>query len=172
MSPRCIREQPATIKQIHTTIHIYAPLPTHVRLRLLQRATLPHLDSHAVRWPFARLRAWWVDQLQRLMLRGCAEVRLVDGETAVQYVRRRNTAVSLLQNSIGKWSRRWASQQVAWYEHITRSRNSSCWSAQLLGVRPPAELMQRRLEYGRVRTRAILGWCSTRWTEGISTARL
>jgi len=140
------------------------------KLRLLTRATLPHLVGHAVRWPFTKHRAGLIDVLQRRMISALVTIPSLDTDTAEVYMRRRNREISKVQLSMGKWSTRWAKLQIDWYEHLVRDRNAWSWGAQILTIRPPEELEERRLEFGRVRTRARSGWVRARWTECIDEA--
>ena len=146
-------------------------LPLRCKLQLLQRATLPHVDGHVVRWPYTKRRARQIDKVQRRMLSGFVHVDAREEDTAEEFCKRRNSAVATLQREIGRWSVRWAARVVSWDEHLRRTRNSWCWSAQLLQIRNPEELAARRLEFGRVSTRAVPGWLCTRWTESVELAK-
>ena len=145
-------------------------MPLLYKLRLLSKSTLPHLVGHAVRWPFTKSRADLVDGLQRRMLSALLIVPAHDTDTSEEYVRRRNREVSKVQRSLGKWSQVWAKLQVGWHEHVSRERNSWSWAAQILTIRPPEELEERRIDFGRVRTRVHAGWTCSRWTECVQDA--
>ena len=57
----------ATIKLLWRSFYTNAGLqgnrrsPLHLKLQLLQRATLPYVDGHAVRWPYTKKRARQLD---------------------------------------------------------------------------------------------------------------
>ena len=136
-------------------------LPLRLKFQLLQRATLPYVDGLAVRWPYTKKRARQLDQVQRRMLTGLAQIKAGDYVSAEDFFKLRNSAVTSLQKEMGRWSLRWASRMVAWDQHLRRERNSWCWSAQLLLIRSPDELAARRLEFGWVTTRAVSGWVCT-----------
>ena len=148
-----------------------AKLPLHAKISLIKRATLPHLDSHAARWPFTRERARWLDQLQRRMIGSCNVTASEPEDTAELFVRRRNSEVAAIQRRMGRWSDKWAKLQVSWHDHLLRERNSWAWGAQLLAIRTPQELEGRRLVLGRVHTRAVSGWCASRWCETVVIAK-
>ena len=123
---------------------------------LLSKATLPHLVGHAVRWPFTKSRAALVDGPQRRMLSPLLVVLVLDADTAEEYG--------------WKWSMTWAKLQFGWHEYLCREPNSWYWAAQMLKIRPPEELEERRLEFGRVRTRVCAGWTSARCIECLHDA--
>ena len=104
------------------------------------------------------------------MISALVTIPSLDTDTAEVYMRRRNREISKVQRSMGKWSTRWAKLQIGWYEHLVRDRNAWSWAAQILTIRPPEELEERRLEFGRARTRAHSGWVRARWTECIDEA--
>ena len=146
-------------------------LPTHAKIKLIERATQPLLSAHAARWPFTRMRARWIDQLQRKMIGSCTRTTAEPDDTAESFMKRRNSGIASVQRRLGKWSGRWATLQTSWHAHLLRERNSWTWGAQLLKIRTPDELEQRRLTLGRVHTRAVSGWCSTRWSESLELAQ-
>ena len=149
-----------------------AKLPLHAKISLIKRATLPHLDSHAARWPFTRERARWLDQLQRRMIGSCIVTASEPEDTAELFVRRRNSDIAGIQRRMGRWSNKWAKLQVSWHDHLLRERNSWAWGAQLLAIRTPQELEGHRLVFGRVHTHAVSGWCASRWCETVEIAKV
>ena len=104
-------------------------LPLRLKLQLLQRATLPYVDGHAVRWPYTKKRARQLDQVQRRMLTGLVQIKACDYVTTAEFSKLRNSAVTTLQKEMGRWSVRWAPRMVSWGEHLRRERNSWCWWA-------------------------------------------
>ena len=72
----------ATIKLLCSSFYANAGLPgnhrlpVRLKLQLLQRATLPYVDGHAVRWPYTTKRARQLDQVQRRMLTGLAQIKV------------------------------------------------------------------------------------------------
>ena len=89
-------------------------LPLRLKLQLLQRATLPYVDGHAVRWPYTKKRTGQLDRVQRRMLTGLVQIKACDYVTAEELCKLRNSAVTTLQNEIGRWSVRGTSRMVSW----------------------------------------------------------
>ena len=146
-------------------------LSLQCKLKLLSRATVPHLDGHSARWPFAQSRANQLNKLQRKMLAVCIPVVSYAEESAESYCWRRNKVISDVQSRMGKWSVRWARKQLSWCEHLCRDRNDWSWGAKLLSVRTPDELAIRRAQLGRPQTRTVPSWCASRWRECIDNAK-
>ena len=134
------------------------------KLALLQRATLPIADQHMVRWPFTISRSRAVDAMQRKMLGTCVHVPAVFGESVNAFCRRRKRLAKELQSQMGCWSLRWARQTHQWFEHLLRDLNFSI-PAQLLAVRTPTQLQERRAVWHRPRTRPVPGFTHARWCE-------
>ena len=146
-------------------------IPRKLKLLLLQRTTLSVADQHMVRWPFTAERAKAVDRMQRKMLLSCINVERQDGEDTQDLWLRRKRIIRTLQEELGKWSDRWAQQVVKWLAHIKRDPNDS-WPSQLLMIRDPESLQQRRWVWHRPRTRRFPGFTSARWCESVATAEL
>ena len=140
------------------------------RMVLVKRAATPILDQHASRWPFTLCRARQLDRIQRKMLSMCSVVRRDGDESDDEFYARRNRFARQLQESVGKWSHRWAKLVSSWYDHVERDPNYS-WPSQLLPVRSVTELELRRSLWGRPRTRRRAGFLNARWTESVDTAR-
>jgi len=139
------------------------------KISLLQRATVPIADQHMVRWPYTRAKATLVDRMQRRMLAVTCKVDGFPGEDAAEFVKRRNRAASALQQSMGKWSVRWARQVHLWHGHVLRDPNF-WWPSQLLPIRSPQELQTRRGLWHRPRTRCLPGYTYARWCEHVELA--
>ena len=148
-----------------------AKLPLHAKISLIKRATLPHLDAHAARWPFTRERARWLAgpivaahdrQLYRHRVRTRRHCRIVCEEKELRS-RCHSTENGQMVRQMG--------EVVSWRDHLLRERNSWAWGAQLLAIRTPQELEGRRLVLGRVHTRAVSGWCASRWCESVVIAK-
>ena len=146
-------------------------LPASARVKLIERATRPHVDQHCVRWPFTHQRAEWLDIIQRKMLASVSKITPLEIEEMNAFLRRRGRLVRKLQNDCTAWSSRWARHVCLWDDHIRRSANSRTWTAQLLLIRSPSELAIRRAVLGRPRTRNQPGFCCTRWYEAVAKAR-
>ena len=90
----------ATIKLLWRSFYANAGLqgncrlPFRLKLQLLQRATLPYVDGHAVRWPYTKKRARQLDQVQLRMLTGLAQIKAGDYVSAEEFFKQRNSAVT------------------------------------------------------------------------------
>ena len=146
-------------------------LPASASVKLIERATRPHVDQHCVRWPFTRQRAEWLDIIKRKMLASVSNIMPLENEEMDAVLRRRGRLVRNLQNDCTAWSRRWARHVCLWDDHIRRSANSRTRTAQLLSLRFSSKLAIRCAVLGRPHTRNQPGFCCTRWYEAVATAR-
>ena len=95
----------------------------------------------------------------------------LSNETAAEIAKRRNRMVSDVQFRAVSWSVKWANAMCLWYFHLQRNTEKSCWSAQLLDLRPSFELQSlRRNNHGRPGTRVQPGFTCKRWVYSVGDA--
>ena len=142
-----------------------------VRIKLLARAVLPILRCRWSRWAFTLSRADTLNGLQNRMVGIILDVRVLPGEAAADYARRRAGFTASVVRFTGRWGQLWARAVVSWAEHLERPRNAETWAAKLANVRSPDELAARRSLWGRPATRVGSGWIKRRWWDGVPIAK-
>ena len=143
----------------------------HLALKRLNSLVASVIFYRVPRWPFKLSLARRLDTLQRQMLKIILRVRPLPYETAECYSRRAAKIVASFQHAHGAWSCVWACRVISWGLHIHRNTANNSWPSKLVHVRSSTELNERRALFAhRPRTRAVSGWCQTRWTDGLSRA--
>ena len=144
--------------------------PVKAKVALLNRATLPIANAHFVYWPFTQERAKTLDRAQRKMLATLQRIKPKFDDTRDSFFDRKRRQAALLQDKMGKWSKRWAKRITRWDEHLERAQTNS-FPSQLRSVRPAGELQQRRWQFfDRPRCRATSGPANARFSESLCAA--
>ena len=142
-----------------------------LKLYQLDRCVSPVVLYRVSRWPFTVGSARYLDRVQRRMIRSALRIKFLSGETELAYSRRAAHLVSNIQGERGSWSSIWAERCITWAAHLIRNRHGCSWGANILDVRSTSEVSARRmLNSNRPRTRMLSGFCSRRWTDGVSVA--
>ena len=134
-------------------------VPMRQKVILLNRATLPVLAYRAARWPPSTSVISTVDRFQRRLLASCLATQPLPAEPPLEFFKRRNAIVTANLPTRLKRSQSWCHKSIKWDEHIAR-RHGMTWSADLLACPKPLKV-----------SRAHSGRPTTRWAEGVTTAR-
>ena len=146
-------------------------VPVRFKLGQIEKCVKPILSFRWVRWSFTATTARRLDRVQRHMIRCCVRPRKLSNESPASFAVRANILVSEAQRRAVPWSSVWAKSLFKWAEHIQRNTANACWSTRVLDVRPSSEVNSLRAFHGgRPQTRALSGFCSRRWTDGVHAA--
>ena len=150
-----------------------------MRLQLLRRSVVPMMDYRNTRWPPHHQLSLEIDRLQRKMMAIMFRTPMVSGESAAEYVRRRNRLVGGKCREAGLWSVRHCQRVIFWRDHLLRPQNRDSWAVMLYEHRGFQWLLERRSAYasgrlgvlaGRTGTRLAPGNVVTRWHDGVRFA--
>ena len=143
-----------------------------LNLRLLDRSVLPVLRHRCTRWPANAATFNEIGTIQRKMVASIMRLPMHHVEDPSDYVRRRHRAVSNIIAEHGAWNSDYCRRLISWDAHCRRERNRHSWAAKLVSYHGEDWLaMQRALVSQGSGTRALRGFPSTRWHEGIVFAK-
>ena len=142
--------------------------PVGLRLRLLDRVCKAPLAYRCSRWPPNKTLSLAVDRFQTKLVASTLRTQRLPGETAPDYVQRRNASAARTARHCGKWSSFWYARVLAWDAHIQRRHFPMQWSFDLLKFRGAQWLESRRQldSLRRPGCRKFAGQPTPRWHEG------
>ena len=147
--------------------------PVKLKLALVDRVCWAPIAYRCSRWSPNCEQLAAADRLQSKLTAACLLLRMLPGEAPGDYVKRRNSQTSRITRE-RKWTKKWCSRVIRWDAHTHRANCPNQWSTKLVRYHDDDWLLARRLlgRHGRPGTRLAPGHPTTRWAEGVDTARI
>ena len=133
------------------------------------------LRFHINAWPFCRVRAKQLDQLQSAMVAKFVRLPPTPIESAADFHNRRSMYAARLIGGENRWGKIWADGTVSWYEHVLRHETMSAHqllkfrSEDWLSTAISREFVERAVT-SKTSTRARPGKPCVRFEAGIEDA--